>query len=159
MKLVAVRTAIFFSFSVLGAYGTTDILRLLRGSTVPVLSPDCFCPVCKNRIALYDQLPVVSYLICRGTCRHCKSHIPVSEFFLEAFLTAGLSVIAVLTGFRFAGFALCVIFSESVKGAFLARFGKREKDFLKNLALSCLSNLLLFGMVAVLFGLGSAAAQ
>ncbi len=159
MKTAAIRTAIFLSFYILGAYGTTDILRLLRGSTVSVLAPDCFCPVCKNRVALRDQLPVFSYLIRHGACKYCKSHIPLSELFLELFLTAGLSGIALLTGFRLIGLALCVIFYEGVKGAFLIRFGKRENDFLKNFALSCLSNLLLFGMIAVLFGMGIAAAQ
>ena len=156
MKETAVRLSVFFAFYILGAYGTTDILRLLSGSTVSVLAPDCYCPVCHTRIALRDQLPVFSYLKNRGACRYCQSSIPVSELFLEVFLFAGLSGIAVFCRFSWIGFGLCVMFYEGVKAAFLIRFGRRETAFAANFALSCLSNLLLFGLVAVLFGLGQA---
>lgn len=54
--------SLYFVFYIMGAYATTDILRLLKGSTVKVNAPDCYCPICHNKIALRDQLPIISYI-------------------------------------------------------------------------------------------------
>jgi leader peptidase (prepilin peptidase) / N-methyltransferase len=34
-----------------------------------------FCPACQKPIAWYDNIPVVSYLLLGGRCRHCKKGI------------------------------------------------------------------------------------
>jgi prepilin signal peptidase PulO-like enzyme (type II secretory pathway) len=34
-----------------------------------------FCPSCRTPIAWYDNIPVISYLILAGRCRHCKKGI------------------------------------------------------------------------------------
>jgi leader peptidase (prepilin peptidase) / N-methyltransferase len=34
-----------------------------------------FCPACGATIAWYDNIPVVSYLMLRGKCRHCGAKI------------------------------------------------------------------------------------
>jgi len=34
-----------------------------------------FCPSCGHRIAWYDNLPLVSYILLAGRCRHCKANI------------------------------------------------------------------------------------
>ncbi len=43
-----------------------------------------FCPKCKKQILWYDNIPVISYLILKGRCRHCKKKIslryPLIEF-------------------------------------------------------------------------------
>ena len=36
-----------------------------------------FCPKCNNPINPYDNIPVLSYLLLRGKCRHCKAKISV----------------------------------------------------------------------------------
>jgi prepilin signal peptidase PulO-like enzyme (type II secretory pathway) len=46
-----------------------------------------FCPKCKKQIAWYDNIPLLSYLILRGRCRHCKKHISLVYPAIE-FLTA-----------------------------------------------------------------------
>ena len=33
------------------------------------------CPECGTQIAAYDNIPIVSYLILRGRCRHCGARI------------------------------------------------------------------------------------
>lgn len=153
MKAIIVHTAIFFFYYILGAYATTDILRLLRGAVLPVNTPDCHCPVCHCRIALRDQLPVFAYLKNRGTCRSCNSKIPLTDLFLEIFLFATLSAITVVFDFSWICFGLSIVFYETVKLFFLFRFGKRENAFLKNLALSLLNNVFLFTILAFFYAL------
>ena len=42
-----------------------------------VVRPRSACPECKAPIAWYDNIPVLSWLILRGKCRHCKTRISV----------------------------------------------------------------------------------
>lgn len=153
MKPIIIHLAIYLAFYILGAYATTDILRLLKGTTVPVNAPDCYCPVCHKKIALLDQLPIISYFINHGSCRNCKSPIPSTDLFLEIFLLLLMSAVSGIFQFRWFSYALCILIYEGTKAAFLIRFGKREAAFLKNLLLSLRNNLLLFGFIAFLFAL------
>lgn len=59
------------------------------------------CDHCGHLIAWYDNIPLVSFLLLRGTCRHCRKHIshyhPVLElsaglYLVAAYLAYGLSV-------------------------------------------------------------------
>lgn len=153
MKIITPYFAILFAYYILGAYATTDILRLLRGSTVSVNAPDCYCPRCNTRILLRDQLPIFSYFKNHGSCRNCKSHIPISDLFLEIFLFIGLSGITIISRFSWIGFFLCILFYETTKLTFLLRFGKRKNQFGKNLVISLLNNLFLFTILAFFFAL------
>lgn len=40
-----------------------------------VVSPPSACPTCGHRIAWYDNVPVLSYVMLRAKCRSCKAHI------------------------------------------------------------------------------------
>ncbi len=42
-----------------------------------VVRPRSRCPQCGNLIAWYDNIPVVSWLVLRARCRHCRLPIPV----------------------------------------------------------------------------------
>ena len=64
MEQLILRIGICFTFYILGAYATTDILRLLKGSAVSVTAPDCYCPICHNKIALKEQLPIIQSTFC-----------------------------------------------------------------------------------------------
>ncbi len=41
-----------------------------------VVKPRSRCPQCGNLIAWYDNIPVLSWLVLRAKCRHCKLPIP-----------------------------------------------------------------------------------
>lgn len=48
-----------------------------------------FCPSCKQKIAWYDNIPVISWLILKARCRSCKQKISWLYPFIEI-ITTGL---------------------------------------------------------------------
>ena len=88
---------------VFGSFLNVVALRLLSGESI--VFPGSKCPKCQNHIAWYDNLPVLSYLLLMGKCRHCKTHISVQYPIVEAF--TALSFIGV---FIFYGFSLKTLF-------------------------------------------------
>ena len=153
MKTNIVHISICLIYYILGAYATTDILRLLKGNTVSVSASDCYCPVCHWKIPLRDQLPVISYLKNHGSCRNCKSPIPVPDLLLEIILFLIPTAVSCILQFSWYSYGFCVLFYECTKVMFIFRYGKRENAFFKNLITSLSVNLLLFSLLAFLFAL------
>jgi len=60
--------------AIVGSFANVCIHRLPRGESV--VSPPSRCPACGARIAFYDNVPVVSWLLLRGRCRSCSARIP-----------------------------------------------------------------------------------
>lgn len=50
-----------------------------------VVKPGSACPSCKHPIAMYDNIPILSWLILRGRCRQCKATFSPKYLFIEAF--------------------------------------------------------------------------
>lgn len=88
----------FFSFWVftlgliIGSFLNCLIWRLHTGESMWSRS---HCPNCKNQITWYDNIPVLSYFLLDGKCRHCRQKISfqyplvellVGVFFLLAFV-------------------------------------------------------------------------
>jgi leader peptidase (prepilin peptidase)/N-methyltransferase len=42
-----------------------------------IVRPPSACMSCGERIRWYDNVPLVSYLVLRGRCRHCRARIPL----------------------------------------------------------------------------------
>lgn len=58
---------------VLGSFLNVVIARLPRGESI--VTPPSRCPRCKKRIHPWDNVPVLSFVILRGRCRHCRRNI------------------------------------------------------------------------------------
>ncbi len=49
-----------------------------------IIKPPSACPKCRQRIKFYDNIPLISYLILRGRCRHCRGYISWEYPLVEA---------------------------------------------------------------------------
>jgi leader peptidase (prepilin peptidase)/N-methyltransferase len=60
-----------------------------------LIEPRSCCPACKSPIRAYQNIPVLSFLLLRGRCAHCKAPISWRYPAVEA-LTGALSALAAL---------------------------------------------------------------
>jgi leader peptidase (prepilin peptidase) / N-methyltransferase len=81
-----IASAVFVLGLAFGSFLNVCIYRMPLG--LSVVTPRSACPECKEPIALYDNIPVLSWLILRGCCRHCKA--PISPRYLLIELLTGL---------------------------------------------------------------------
>lgn len=66
---------------VAGSFLEVVIHRVPR--KLSIIKPASFCPSCKRKIAFYDNIPLVSFIILKGRCRYCKNKIPVTSLLVE----------------------------------------------------------------------------
>ncbi|HKH99015.1 MAG TPA: prepilin peptidase [Candidatus Sulfotelmatobacter sp.] len=82
--------AIFVLGLAFGSFLNVCVYRLPR--EISVVTPRSACPKCKQAIAFYDNVPILSWLILRGRCRHCKA--PISSRYLWIELLTGVLFLA-----------------------------------------------------------------
>jgi leader peptidase (prepilin peptidase) / N-methyltransferase len=75
----------------IGSFLNVVVYRLPRGESL--VAPGSHCPSCDAPIAFYDNVPVVSWLVLRGRCRHCGA--PISARYPLIELGTGLAFAAV----------------------------------------------------------------
>lgn len=73
-----------------GSFLNVCIYRLPRGESI--VRPRSRCLHCHTPIAAHDNIPVVSYLLLGGRCRHCRSRIGLFYPLVE--LAAGMLLLA-----------------------------------------------------------------
>jgi leader peptidase (prepilin peptidase) / N-methyltransferase len=64
-----------------------------------IVSPGSACPSCEASIAWYDNIPLVSYAVLRGRCRHCGVSISWRYPAVEAATAALVACTALKFGF------------------------------------------------------------
>jgi leader peptidase (prepilin peptidase)/N-methyltransferase len=79
--------------AIVGSYLNVLIHRLPRGKSTVL--PRSSCPYCGGRILARDNIPIISFALLRGRCRHCRAPISRRYPLIEAltavlFATAGL---------------------------------------------------------------------
>lgn len=72
---------------------------LYRYQTQKSLFERSICPNCQHKISWYDNLPIVSWMLLKGRCRHCHQQISIQYPIVE-FLMGTLSLAAgMISGF------------------------------------------------------------
>ena len=74
----------------IGSFLNVVIYRLPKD--LSLVTPRSACPACDKPIAFYDNIPLLSWLVLRAKCRHCKASISARYFIIE-----------LITGLLFAG--------------------------------------------------------
>lgn len=51
---------------------------------ISLLNPkNSFCPSCNAKLTVVDLFPILSYILLRAKCRHCKTKIAPTYFIIE----------------------------------------------------------------------------
>ena len=85
--MLVMRAVAFAAFGLaVGSFLTVVIHRVPQRKSI--VAPRSACPSCGAQIDARDNIPVVSYVLLRGRCRHCGARISAEYPAVEA-LTAG----------------------------------------------------------------------
>lgn len=71
----------FIIGAIFGSFANVIILRLPKGQSI--IRPRSHCYNCGKPVNWYDNIPLLSYIILRGRCRHCQARFSVRYFFVE----------------------------------------------------------------------------
>jgi leader peptidase (prepilin peptidase)/N-methyltransferase len=81
---------IFILGLIIGSFCNVVIYRLPEGKSIIV--PGSYCRSCSAPIRPWDNIPLLSYLLLRGQCRHCRESITFRYPFVE-FLSSVLYIL------------------------------------------------------------------
>jgi leader peptidase (prepilin peptidase) / N-methyltransferase len=73
----------------IGSFLNVCIVRLPKEESI--VFPGSHCPSCGHPVRFYDNIPIVSYLLLKGKCRHCGTSISIQYLLVEG-ITALSSV-------------------------------------------------------------------
>jgi leader peptidase (prepilin peptidase) / N-methyltransferase len=83
--------------AIVGSFLNVVIHRLPRGESLA--RPGSRCPSCGAPIAPYDNIPVLSWLLLRGRCRHCDAPISPRYPAVELLTAAAFAAVVAVRGF------------------------------------------------------------
>lgn len=143
---------IYFNISGLA---TTNILRLTAGNSLPILASKCCCDNCGAKITPFYQLPIISYILCRGRCRTCGGVIPVYPLVLELLTFSGMSLISSVLDFSFWGVSLSFLYYELLRVVMIFMRGPRKNRFVGQYLIAVGSMVPFYGLtlfVSLIYG-------
>ncbi|MFH1752932.1 MAG: prepilin peptidase [Candidatus Omnitrophota bacterium] len=79
MTLISV--FIFIFGTIVGSFLNVCIYRMPKNESI--VTPRSHCAKCNKMVAWYDNIPLLSYIILAGKCRHCKEKISFQYFIVE----------------------------------------------------------------------------
>ena len=82
----------------LGSFANVCVHRIPRAESIAF--PGSHCPHCDHAIALYDNIPLFSWLWLRGKCRHCSQSIAWRYPLMELIMGLSWAGLAMYYGFQ-----------------------------------------------------------
>jgi leader peptidase (prepilin peptidase) / N-methyltransferase len=82
--------------ALVGSFLNVVIHRLPRGQSL--VSPRSRCPACEAPIRPLDNVPIVSWLVLRARCRHCRSRIAVRYPLVELLTAMAFGAVVLVRG-------------------------------------------------------------
>ena len=131
--------AFFLLYFNISGLATTNIIRLTAGNDTTILSSKCVCGNCGKPITAFYQLPIISYILCKGRCKECKVRIPTDGLVLEITVLLGMFMLCALMSFSFVGVTLSFVYYELVRVVWIIKNGKRDSDFVKQYVIAVLA--------------------
>jgi leader peptidase (prepilin peptidase)/N-methyltransferase len=98
--------------AVIGSFLNVCIYRLPREESVAW--PSSHCPSCRRPIAVYDNVPILSYLMLRGRCRSCQAPISLQYPFVEVANAIGYLGVFWIFGFTAVACVYAVLVSALI---------------------------------------------
>jgi leader peptidase (prepilin peptidase) / N-methyltransferase len=83
--------------AIVGSFLNVVVWRLPRGESL--VKPSSRCPACAKPIAPYDNIPVVSWVLLQGRCRHCGARISPRYPLIELITAAAFAGVVAVRGF------------------------------------------------------------
>ncbi len=145
-----IKIGICLCFFIIGGLATTNIFRLLKGSTTNVLDRKCYCPSCNAEISVLNQTPVVSFLWNKGRCRNCYCRIPVDGLIVEIVVFSGMTIISAIGNFSPMNIFFSFVFYELLRIVLILIYGKREQTFFRQYIIAVASMSIYFVLVEFL---------
>jgi leader peptidase (prepilin peptidase)/N-methyltransferase len=92
---------------VFGSFATVVAWRVPRSESI--VKPGSHCPLCSEMIRPYDNIPIVSFLVLRGKCRHCRATFGVRYPLMEVSVAVLFAAVVLRVGAHWADPAYCLL--------------------------------------------------
>lgn len=94
---------------VIGSFLNVCIYRLQKNESIS--KPRSHCPNCQHQLKVWENIPVISYLLLRGKCSNCKIKISLKYPLVEMLTALVFSVVYYFFGISIETLLLIIFFS------------------------------------------------